>query len=60
MLLMGADGTVSAQSPVDHFGLAEGEAAVVGDQILVKDDHDGHEKLDALIRTVTLGLDGGL
>jgi len=42
------------------FAGPRGEAAVVGDQILVKDDHDGHEKLDALIRTVTLGLDGGL
>ncbi len=36
-----------------------GEAAVVGDQILVRDDHDGHEKLDALIRAVTQGRDGG-
>ena len=36
-----------------------GEASVVGDQILVRDDHDGHEKLDALIRAVTQGRDGG-
>ena len=42
------------------FAGPRGEAAVVGDQILVKDDHDGHEKLDALIRAVTQGRDGGL
>jgi hypothetical protein len=41
------------------FAGPRGEAAVVGEQILVKDDHDGHEKLDALIRAVTQGRDGG-
>lgn len=41
------------------FAGPRGEAAVVGEQILVKDDHDGHDKLDALIRAVAQGRDGG-
>ncbi len=43
------------------FAGPRGEAAVVGDQILVKDDREGHEKLDALIRAVeNQGRDAGL
>jgi len=42
------------------FAGPRGEAAVVGEQILVKDDREGHDKLDALIRAVTQHSDGGL